>query len=142
MIRRLPNARRRRGFSLAFVMIMLPLGLVALVGALAQADIALREAERAEHRAQSRLLAESALALLPTGGDLSALPINEGLSDIGTMRLERLPVEDGRIRLQATGTAVRRDVGMECRIVALVEGGGAPAPLSLTYTVAVPATRR
>jgi type II secretory pathway component PulK len=137
---RIPTRSRRRGASLIFMLILMPIALMMLVGALTQADIALRETARDQQRVQARLLAESALALGSATPDRS-LPLRESLDEIGEMALERMESSEGPPRPLATGRVEHAGTRTQCRIVAIQESRTRPpSPIEIGYSIGIVAS--
>ncbi|MEN6625717.1 MAG: hypothetical protein ABFD69_05750 [Candidatus Sumerlaeia bacterium] len=113
----------RRGAGLLFVIVMLPLAMMLMVLLLGNLQIRQFEMRRNEWRVQSRLLAESALALASTMAEDPDRPVSGSIEGAGRYRLERRTRPDGASVLVATGTAGQADYRVITEIEATRSGG-------------------
>ncbi|MCE5228608.1 hypothetical protein LLG95_03305 [bacterium] len=113
MIQLLSPAHRRRAVSLVFIIVMLPLALVMMTSMFGELQIRQSELKRNEQRVQSRLLAESALALASTLAAPPEKPITGVVEGAGTYTVARTNGKDGRPAFELAGYFNAPD----CRIV-------------------------
>lgn len=122
--------RRRRGATLAVVMILIPMAVALYLVVMTRLEGSLRETQREQYRTQAKLLAESTLATLEGGAQAELLaqlkekPLERTLKGAGSYRLALLPAQGNppRQRLKATGVAK----GLTARFICEIEAEVAP----------------
>lgn len=128
---------RRRGSSLLVVTVLLPIAMVTMMMLLENLQLRAFEMQRNEWRTQSRMLAESAVALATTLAEPPARPLDGVIPGAGEYRLESRKRPDGTPVLIAIGVCGPPTYRVTTEIELVNRPGGGLAILS-TQTQAKP----
>lgn len=123
-------SRRRRAAALVFVVIMLPLTLVILTMMMTELQVRKFEIKRNELRVQSRLLAESALALASTLPAPPEKPIHGKIEGAGKYLVDRTRLADGKDVFWVSGIAGPPRYQIITNLYAVAGDGGKMSVLS------------